>query len=161
MTQDERLPGAEAILSECAGFFHPYCGKVSMTVDFSISLKFLGPENFICTHMTIPFYPSSVVEDFTGNGLFPAFSFLYKLFSQVYPTIISNPPYATLRAPPWFFLNMNYPSSSKKFNENCVLKCINIISQIIFRYMRNHNTKQNKRDHIVHLFFLFLIMYRF
>jgi hypothetical protein len=108
MTQDERLPGAEAILSECAGLFHPYCGKVSMTVNFSISLKFLGPENFICTHMTIPYYPSSVVEDFTGNGLFPAFSFLYKLFSQVYPTIIFNSPYATLRAPPCFFLNMNY-----------------------------------------------------
>ncbi len=108
MTQDERLPGAEAILSQCAGFFHPYCGKVSMTVDFSISLKFLGPENFICTHMTFPYYPSSMVEDFTGNGLFPAFSFLYKLFSQVYPTIIFNPPYATLRAPPCFFLNMNY-----------------------------------------------------
>jgi hypothetical protein len=41
-----------------------------MTVDFSISLKFLGPENFICTRMTIPYYPPSVVEDFTGNGLF-------------------------------------------------------------------------------------------
>ena len=127
----------EAILSQCAGFFHPYCGKVSMTVDFSISLKFLGPENFICTHMTIPFYPSSVVEDFTGNGLFPAFFFLYKLFSQVYPTIIFKSPYATLRAPPCFSLNMNYPSA-KKYNENCVLKCIkDIISQIIFRYMRN------------------------
>jgi hypothetical protein len=108
MTQDECLPGAEAISSQCAGFFHPYCGKVSMTVDFSISLKFLGRENFICTHMTFPYYPSSVVEDFTGNGLFPAFFFLYKLFSQVYPTIIFKSPYATLRAPPCFFLNMNY-----------------------------------------------------
>ncbi len=133
MTQDERLPGVETILSKCAGFFHPYCRKVLMTVDFSISLKFLGPENFICTRMTIPYYPSSVVEDFTGNGLFrwvnlpwpgklrrytsfdlfPAFSFLYKLFSQVYPTIIFNPPNATLQAPPCFFLNMNYPSSAK------------------------------------------------
>jgi hypothetical protein len=70
VTQDERLPGAEAILSECAGFLYQYCWKFSMTVDFSLSLKFLAPENFICTRMTIPYYLSSLVEDFTGNGLF-------------------------------------------------------------------------------------------
>jgi hypothetical protein len=94
MTQDERLPGAEAILSKCAEFFHPYCRKVSMTVDFSISLKFLGPQNFICTHMTIRYYPPSVVEDFTGNGLFrcvklpwPGKLHIIRSFSRVFLSI--------------------------------------------------------------------------
>ncbi len=117
MTQDERLPGPEIILSIQAAFSHQKCRKVWMEVNFFGRLIFLGLENCSVTHVPLQ-----------------TILMLFSLPSEIFPTV-SDLPTAILRSIPClqivfsslptdniqsthctllFLTNRNYTASSKK-----------------------------------------------